>query len=149
MATHSSVLAWRNPRDGGAWWAAIYRVAQSRTELKRLSSSSSTSEPLPVHILKPNQVYRNKSSLQTPRQLMDSKELTRSRSWQLIQYSRLGNPMKRDSWLQARGVAKESDMTQQLNKDLIGTNLFENDQVMGRLFYFFFPCHMRKNWGHW
>ena len=29
-----------NPRDGGAWWAAIYRVAQSQTQLKRLSSSS-------------------------------------------------------------------------------------------------------------
>ena len=29
------------PRDGGAWWAAIYRVAQSRTRLKWLSSSSS------------------------------------------------------------------------------------------------------------
>ena len=29
-----------NPRDGGAWWAAIYGVAQSRTRLKRLSSSS-------------------------------------------------------------------------------------------------------------
>ena len=26
-----------NPRDGGAWWAAIYEVAQSRTRLKRLS----------------------------------------------------------------------------------------------------------------
>ena len=30
-----------NPRDGGAWWAAFYGVAQSRTQLKRLSSSSS------------------------------------------------------------------------------------------------------------
>ena len=30
-----------NPRDGRAWWAAIYVVAQSRTQLKRLSSSSS------------------------------------------------------------------------------------------------------------
>ena len=29
-----------NPRDGGAWWAAINGVAQSRTQLKRLSSSS-------------------------------------------------------------------------------------------------------------
>ena len=29
-----------NPRDRGAWWAAIYGVAQSRTQLKRLSSSS-------------------------------------------------------------------------------------------------------------
>ena len=31
-----------NPRDGGAWWAAVYGVAQSQTQLKRLSSSSST-----------------------------------------------------------------------------------------------------------
>ena len=30
-----------NPRDGRAWWAALYGVAQSRTRLKRLSSSSS------------------------------------------------------------------------------------------------------------
>ena len=30
-----------NPRDGGAWWAAVYGVAQGRTRLKRLSSSSS------------------------------------------------------------------------------------------------------------
>ena len=26
-----------NPRDGEAWWAAVYGVAQSRTRLKRLS----------------------------------------------------------------------------------------------------------------
>ena len=32
-----------SPRDGGAWWAAVYGVAQSRTRLKRLSSSSSSS----------------------------------------------------------------------------------------------------------
>ena len=31
-----------NPRDGGAWWAAVYGVAQSRTRLKRLSSSSNS-----------------------------------------------------------------------------------------------------------
>ena len=31
-----------NPRDGGACWAAVYGVAQSRTRLKRLSSSSSS-----------------------------------------------------------------------------------------------------------
>ena len=29
-----------SPRDRGAWWAAVYGVAQSRTRLKRLSSSS-------------------------------------------------------------------------------------------------------------
>ena len=32
-----------NPMDGRAWWAAVYGVAQSRTRLKRLSSSSSSS----------------------------------------------------------------------------------------------------------
>ena len=31
-----------NPRDGGSWWAAVSGVAQSRTQLKRLSSSSSS-----------------------------------------------------------------------------------------------------------
>ena len=31
----------QNPRDGGAWWAAVYGVIQSRTRLKRLHSSSS------------------------------------------------------------------------------------------------------------
>ena len=29
-----------NPRDGGAWWAAVYRITQSQTRLKWLSSSS-------------------------------------------------------------------------------------------------------------
>ena len=33
-----------NPRDGGAWWAAVSGVAQSWTRLKRLSSSSSPPE---------------------------------------------------------------------------------------------------------
>ena len=39
-----------NPRDRGAWWAAVYGVAQSRTRLKRLSSSSRTlaSAPFPL-----------------------------------------------------------------------------------------------------
>ena len=32
----------QNPRDGGVWWAAVYGVAQSRTRLKQLSSSSSS-----------------------------------------------------------------------------------------------------------
>ena len=35
-----------NPRDGGAWWAAVYGVTQSRTRLKWLSSSS-RSVPIP------------------------------------------------------------------------------------------------------
>ena len=38
---HCSCL--ENPRDGRAWWAAVYGVAQNRTWLKWLSSSSSKS----------------------------------------------------------------------------------------------------------
>ena len=33
-----------NPRDDGAWWAAVYGVTQSRTRLKWLSSSSSSNK---------------------------------------------------------------------------------------------------------
>ena len=40
-----------NPRDRGAWWAAVYRVAQSRTRLKRLSSSSSPFKTLSSYLL--------------------------------------------------------------------------------------------------
>ena len=35
-----------NPRDGGAWWAAIYGVAQSQKRLKRLSGSRENNEQL-------------------------------------------------------------------------------------------------------
>ena len=41
-----------NPRDGGAWWAAVYGVAQSWTRLKRLSSSSSRLRIFSVHFVK-------------------------------------------------------------------------------------------------
>ena len=34
------------PRDGGTWWAAVYGVAQGQTQLKQLSSSSSSSKGL-------------------------------------------------------------------------------------------------------
>ena len=37
-----------NPREGGAWWAAVYGVAQSQTRLKRLSSSGSSLKPGPA-----------------------------------------------------------------------------------------------------
>ena len=33
MAPHSSTLAWKNPMDGGAWWAAVHVVAKSQTRL--------------------------------------------------------------------------------------------------------------------
>ena len=37
---HSSHTFLENPRDGGAWWAAVYGVTQSWTSLKRLSNNT-------------------------------------------------------------------------------------------------------------
>ena len=37
----------KNPRDSGAWWAAVYGVAQNWTQLKWLSSGSSSSTSFP------------------------------------------------------------------------------------------------------
>ena len=33
MATHSSILAWENPMNKGAWWATVLGDAKSRTRL--------------------------------------------------------------------------------------------------------------------
>ena len=33
METHSSILAWENPLDGGAWWATVHGVAKIHTPL--------------------------------------------------------------------------------------------------------------------
>ena len=40
-----------NARDGGAWWTAVYGVAQSQTRLKRLSCSSSRASFTTIHII--------------------------------------------------------------------------------------------------
>ena len=42
MATHSSILAWKNPTDGGAWRAKGHGVAKSRTRLSGFTSLGQT-----------------------------------------------------------------------------------------------------------
>ena len=37
MATHSSTLAWKNPTDGGASWAAVHEVTKSQTRLSNFT----------------------------------------------------------------------------------------------------------------
>ena len=51
MTTHSCFCL-ENPRGGGAWWADVYGVTQSRTRLNRLSSSSSRIKTGPVIVEK-------------------------------------------------------------------------------------------------
>ena len=40
MAPHSSYSCLENPTDGGAWWAAVYGVAQSWTRLSDLAAAA-------------------------------------------------------------------------------------------------------------
>ena len=92
-----------NPRDGGAWWAAVSGVIQSRTRLKRLSSSSSSS--LPVVAYPGGLVVKN-----LPANAGDTSDA----GWSLVpglgrlpggghsnplQCSFLENPMDRGAWL--------------------------------------------------
>ena len=56
-----------NPRDGGAWWAAIYGVTQSQTQLRRLGSSSSSSMVYMKNKIK--EVFINQPHFPVPRAL--------------------------------------------------------------------------------
>ena len=56
-----------NPMDGGVWWAAVYGVAQSRTRLKQLSSSSSSVHmSIPISQFIPPPLPRMNFSLKFP-----------------------------------------------------------------------------------
>ena len=72
-----------NPRDGGAWWAAIYGVAQSWTRLKWLSSSSSSSQ------------YRRFKSCDS---ISGSGRFPTGGHGNPLQYSCLESPMDRGAW---------------------------------------------------
>ena len=41
MATHSSILAWKNPMGRGVWWAAVHGVAESGTQMSTHSLAQS------------------------------------------------------------------------------------------------------------
>ena len=63
-----------NPMGGGAWWAAVYGVAQSRTRLKQLNSSSSKGLRAkdPAHFVGASQRgYLNKNKTYNKLQLWD------------------------------------------------------------------------------
>ena len=64
MATHSSVLAWRIPGMGEPGGLPVYGVAQSQTQLKRLSSRSSRRHKGSSHLLKGSVVFTEKTQYQ-------------------------------------------------------------------------------------
>ena len=67
-----------NPRDGRAWWAAIYGVAQSQTQLKWLSSSSSSRWRSLPHPLRPPKMLIVKVSLWLKRWMNNDAVIKRS-----------------------------------------------------------------------
>ena len=97
-----------NPREGRAWWAAIYGVTQSRTRLKWLSSSTHLSL-LYIYIYVHVYIFHGEENGNP------------------LQYSCLGNPIDRGAWwVTAHVVAKETDTTDWLNnnKNSIYFNIF-------------------------
>ena len=66
-----------NLRDGGASWAAVYGVAQSRTRLKRLSSSNSSMSPENLILMNPG----NSNTL-----ILGKIEGRRRRGWQRMRW---------------------------------------------------------------
>ena len=74
--------------DGGAWWAAVYGVAQSQTRLKRLSSSKMLWKELKLHL----------RTLRTSLSLLLSKCCGGEGNGNPLQYSCLENPMEEGAW---------------------------------------------------
>ena len=85
-----------NPRDGGAWWAAVYGVAQSRTQLKWFSSSSSSSSS--------KESARNAGD---PGLILGSGRYPGEGNGYTLEYSCIENSMDRGVWWAiVHGVAK-------------------------------------------
>ena len=68
-----------NPRDRGAWWAAVYGVAQSRTRLKRLSSSSCRSRQ--ILKIKYRKLSKQNIVIQQMNNMLQSKRATARKWW--------------------------------------------------------------------
>ena len=103
MAAHSSVLAW----DGGAWWAAIYGVAQSWTQLKRLSSSR-VSKSFPDGSDSKEYAYKARNLGLIP----GSERSSGEGNGNILQYSCLENPMDRGAWWASVPGVAELDATE-------------------------------------
>ena len=78
-----------NLRDGEAWWAAVYGVAQSRTRLKRLSSSSSIRVSRRKEILK---IRAEKNAKETKETIA---KINKTKSWFFERINKIDKPLAR------------------------------------------------------
>jgi len=99
-----------NPRDGGAWWAAVYGVSQSRTQLKRLSSRSSSSSIQYLNFQGGTVVKNlpaNAGGARDASSIPRSGRCPRSGNGNPLQYSWMENSVDRGAWqVTIHGVAK-------------------------------------------
>ena len=98
----------------GAWWAAVYGVAQDRTLLKRLSSSSSSRQRAEL----PGWFSGNESACSEgdPGSVLGLGRSPAGGHGNPLQHSYLENPMDRDAWwATVHGVAKSQTRLKQLS----------------------------------
>ena len=104
------VFLLENPREGGAWWAAVYGVTQSWTQLEWLNSSSSN---LYYKGFPGSSVVKNSpANAGEPGSITGSGISLGEKNGNPLQYSCLENSRDRGAWLATvHGVAKELDAT--------------------------------------
>ena len=92
--------------DRGAWWAAVYGVAQSRTRLKQLSNSSSSSRASQVVIVVKN-LPAHTGDIRDTASIPGLRRSLGEGHGNPLHYSCLENPMDRGAWgSTVHGVAK-------------------------------------------
>ena len=100
-----------NPRDRASWWAAVYGVAQSRTRLKRLGSSSIGSQGnytgASQVVLVVKNLPANAGDVRDSGLIPGSGRYPAEGNGNPLQYSCLENPMDRGAWqATVHGVAQ-------------------------------------------
>ena len=130
-----------NPRDGGVWWAAIYGVAQSRTWLKRLSSSNSSR--FPRWLSGKERTWNAGDASSIP----GSGRSPGEGSGNPLQYSYLENPMDRGAWwARVHVVAKSRTwlVTKQQQASLQIPFSINCNPMRKRLLFLFWWCLVAK-----
>ena len=85
-----------NPRDGWAWRAVVYGVAQSRTRLKRLSSSSCSIQVLSISAEPGSNMWKNLLTWKTVRSLSCQKDRSQSKFIDRSNEEDTGIPLERN-----------------------------------------------------
>ena len=122
-----------NPRDDGAWWAAIYGVAQSLTQLKWLSSGSSSRtcqhcnlfgiELLSIGASLVSQIKESAFNAGNPTSIPGLGPSLEEENGNQLQSSCLENPMDIGAWW-AKIHRKKSDATEWLTLSLLSISIW-------------------------